>query len=818
MLQLCPKSETTMQPTQIQEHEILAKLADASSVSDVLLALEPAMTAHDIKHLRYYRYSHSKQSLYSVDSVGHSAKVADFLKYTDFETRYDESPPELSETFWVRELECAVLFIRIENATHPLQLSTPTDGLPTVLIPPNQKREIIDDEKSGTWVDIPLWVGNTFAGKLSCDFTKKASETPPTELRRQVLRFQRLAQTVVPHLEFWRSQNVTAPLNWARDKLRQVNTIRDLYDFCVSEEGLRSPVFFDCDYVDILTFENDTENSRKLILRDTSFRSMLSNCDQLYYRFPHHNNTITGWVAKEGRTVRLDDMLDVENRKRQLSYYDKSIEWTQHIPLSRRHGSMMIARIPDPSDSTNAIGVLRLADKKANLQGMRNRSKFTARDQRLIELISEHCIGPKLQSLRHREFFEELPLRLQAIDKLSYAEDGVGPQEFYQKLVHVFLNLFPIALRSNNRKKKLLISRILPGKTVSRFQLLAIADSAQPMLIEDDEQTRIYDAKGTLTGYCIQKNSSKAILLTDLEAAEKDEKYRPITKGAQSVIICRIAYQEKVFGTVAVVSSHFDLNMEQHGRVIEVLAARTGEILARRCNANVNASFSGVRHDLGSVIESLEDCLFKLKNTPSDKRVIEQLDDLTETLHDLLDAHCRSGPLEPALFARQLRDTSIKPILCQIVNVLNSSDPQHCNVDLSTIDPNMNARVYQPFFRACVLNLIRNAVKHGDGSPISIECTFEDGLFVTIVQNRSKAGRRLIKDILQAIYDPLLDTPSQELEPRLQGLHNVKRLARWHQVSDELHGDLTLEEAGVDDEIVRLKLVLPIAVPMKDSP
>ena len=418
----------------------------------------------------------------------------------------------------------------------------------------------------------------------------------------------------------------------------------------------------------------------------------------------------------------------------------------------------------------------------------------------MAELVTEFCIGPRLEDIAHEEFAITVPQRLKAIKQHSATVGRSVYEDTCGFLAKNFKSVFSDGGKAPSRnadaspvKKTFLVSRVVAQ--TQEFEVLGIERSDDPM---DGNFERRYALEGTLTGAAMK--SEEPFFVLDLASASNKGLYLPVAKGARCGIACRMAHGGSIFGAVVILSSHYDISLERHGRIIRLLADEAGEILSCRVTGNVVATFAELRHDICNLLDEME-CLVPRNANDVSESTLEQISAYVECIADLMDAHCRSGPLTPTDFSETCLPMQVRKIVDQCVHVV-SFRHKDIQIDTSGVPEQLEARVNQAFFRACVLNLLRNAIQHMNGSSdrIFLRCEVKDSYLQTYLTNRVGATTEDLDAWLSNSMEQTLDDVKGELSPARKGLKAVRRLAAWHEVQDgrrgclrrvDLNGDLS---------------------------
>jgi transcriptional regulator with XRE-family HTH domain len=246
--------------------------------------------------------------------------------------------------------------------------------------------ELISEFKSKVWIEFPLMTGKRKVGKLSCDVPKG------DEAERCMERFWPLVQMAASFFDDL----------FNREDIRisdEVDEITKTIDDCATTESLYACLTkdlpgkcFRCRFASLFVRSVDSLGYEKLILRKSSFTPIQEEEDKLEYHFKDPDiRGLTAWVARNKRSLRLQDLEDSTKLAAQVRGYNAKIEWSGKKPFdSRSHRSFLAVPILQNAAGGELVGVIRLTevDEKEGVK------YFTDRDQLVLERLARRAIGP----------------------------------------------------------------------------------------------------------------------------------------------------------------------------------------------------------------------------------------------------------------------------------------------------------------------------------------------------------------------------------------------------------------------------------------
>lgn len=779
-----------MELNEFQLDQFLEQLHNCHTPHEVLQTLHQVATSIGLTAIRYYRFRRAVQpendTFYSVASVGCDKSVTEKLSAGRITKTRSMHPHDKSETFWSVDTAhpIALKLVNSSECIYPLKLLTEFGGLPELHVPPDPDEPELTEAKrqgSGKWIDIPLIIGRWTIGKLSCDCMSDM-DFRAASTARDIYAFKRFATSAAPVLEMVRNQNFSAPLQYASVTIRDISNIPHLLDFCT--ETLRSPSFFNCEQADVLLSSRDSRDKDTLVLFKTTFPPMQGQEMFAHYRLGKPNSSLTAWVADTRRSVRVDGMLDPQRRARQLLIYGNDLNWEQKIPLSNKHGSLLIVHVPLLDNSSHEFAIIRLADKRGQDNSV---IAFDERDESLLEKIAHQTIGPKIYALKHQEVLDAVQTKL-----VSVREMVIPHESPWNRLIEIVSSAIEEDPLAKGWKKRYFVSRMADD---DHFEILAEGGKLERV----ESQTR-FECSKTLTGRAII--SGHVVFESDLRSAQEKAQYRPVVKDAVCAMACPMTYRKKIIGAIAIASSHRDLSLEKHRYILETIADEAAATLEHYRVAMTTTLLAGVRHDFQAILSVLDDDI-----APHEE--LQHLSGVIDVLGELATVHCCSKDPDPNTLLQMTVDRDITVMLREITELSKNLDPQSdlVDIELSHVGDVQSARVFSAAVTACFFNMMRNAIGAAlkNGGPVRVRSKIDPAcLEVIITNNASKTGAEPpINNV-----DNWLDVPVTDV--RGMGIPITRRVQSWYRFPGTACGEYRAHVTAEGLHEVMLRFPLPL--------
>lgn len=559
-----------------------------ASVDHIVQRLQPEAVKCCLRNLRYYPYDADASGggmLFSYASAGHDPETAHLLEVGQVTKFFESSQLHESDSFWALALQVPTVFILDNMCEIPVRCYVQPGFLPLVRVTHNRCMHVLARHASDAWVDYPLVIGGRLRGKFSCDvegplpFVPGTEHLLDTEMTEKLLTFYQLIRLVAPMLECLFQQEVSPPAISSTEQLcrpedagREIlecESSDELYEFCAK----RLPELLNCRHGVVFTRSTDSLGSDSLVLRRASSQKYeelqnLWNCS-----LKMESREAIAWVARSGGNVCLHDLGTPELRKEKLQQYSRELESIGLISDIDEKGDVLI--VPVPGVDNRPVAVLLCWQPLDGEKG----THFMERHQVWLLSIAKRFIGPRLESLWQEESVNTIvnavadqSQGIKSISVLADLDDRSVPMALTVAIRRIF--------GDGGREHLSSVFDQLEdgGKQVRRF----VADAHVGIL--NGEQ--VYPIDGTLAGYLMGFPES-CVSINDFERAEAGNAYREIVPGAVCCLASRIEFGDQCFGMIGLLSDRYDLCRRIHGRVLEILAERAGEVFARHRLGNV---------------------------------------------------------------------------------------------------------------------------------------------------------------------------------------------------------------------------------------
>ncbi|QDT88599.1 GAF domain-containing protein [Gimesia algae] len=711
-----------------------------------------------ITRIRYYHYSETDLDgeLVIVDSAGYDSETASQLRIGPLVRFRSSRPLTSADSFWCFALGVPTFFEIQEHASDRLAPVLYPGCFPLIRTPVDQCEKHLAGTKARQWLDIPLQYSGRTCGKLSCDFD--APTTKMVDLRNDLIHFWCQAQQVTPYLDALYQNQFTDPLAEVFSDLQDCRSINELFNYCTS----KLPHLFDCAHASIFTLSKDTFGAARLVLRKTSYVPSSNYENTCCYDVS--DDSLTAWVARNNMALRLHNLEDDQDREQQLSAYrtfDGRLHWRNRLVDSSDHSSYLA--VPITIDVKTVGGVLRFTEK--------NEGKikyFSEKDQVFLQRIAKEAIGPRLQFLLACEQKTTLSFDvLQEANALLVEETSPKLKDIGKAVRSMLETFFP---EMNGRQKLYLLNVLeVDGST---FRHHEIGGSLKNDMVEDC----LYPLEGSLTGYVLgafkENKTNEAVFINDFSNAKARGAMIVVCNSAVTALACPVIFRGKRYGVIVVKSSHHDLFLEIHGRLLEVVAAEAAAMFARR-----------------------------------DYELLRKLDIRMESCTD----HTKSKLSPWMTKARELFHSSENPSIeeLDLQEVVGLAIREAGAKDACLEVPNMKVKTCRQTLSSIVYAILRDMCirQQEKGEVIFIKASVEDNwLRLEIGQNGN------FKPLLRASFDAadtaekLVDNAGAVKDD--DGITISRMLAYYHQFSHSRRGSVSFNRSG--DAKSELVIKLPL--------
>jgi len=124
--------------------------------------------------------------------------------------------------------------------------------------------------------------------------------------------------------------------------------------------------------------------------------------------------------------------------------------------------------------------------------------------------------------------------------------------------------------------------------------------------------------------------------LNDLENRECHDSLHRIVPDAACALGARVAFSEKHYGAIVVLSDHQDLSPEYHGLILKVFAGQTAEILARR--EVLATTLGGLQRSIDHALRRLKVLIGNSSTEARDPETSNEISSLIQFAQHALDA------------------------------------------------------------------------------------------------------------------------------------------------------------------------------------
>jgi len=380
-------------------------------------------------------------------------------------------------------------------------------------------------------------------------------------------------------------------------KLARATDMDTLFDVCVSE----IPTLLGTKYCSILTVVHRTRRGLpRLVLRKTNYSQSKHLEGTKAYRM---GQGLTGWVWKNARSLRLDNIED----ESELKKYPGLI-WTNTICDSDHHREWL--GVPLYGWQGDVIGMIRVPEKART--GKASGGGFTFEDEVLLLKIGQY-VARQIEEISAGERIgtalrasQECAVRLcHAVDRKSVGEILVATcKQIFGTTgkLHAF-----IMLAEDSRTFGIEVSGgSLGGKHLGKI---------------------VFPIDESLGGLALRQG--RAVIVHDMERAGRHKRYYPAVPALACAMSAPICFGEKKYGIFSVGADRkYEFSEEPDLHILEDLSSIAGATLARldaeKESKAAFVEFSGrMGHTLNSRIAMLEGTIAGIEGKKSSKRLKE---------------------------------------------------------------------------------------------------------------------------------------------------------------------------------------------------
>lgn len=654
-----------------------------------------------ISAIRYYTYDPVASALHSACSVDERESFSVSPRAT---TRYRSNARDVTnEPFLVIDQRIPILF-SINSNQHQ---SMVTDGQAGAFIRVELKEDPCPWLDTGSpeteprqWCDIPIFMPNGQSiGKLSCDLKPRKTAREPYE-ERVGYAISDLCQMMVrdgASLECAFSRLLYLPFMDIQSRIQEQNTYMDVCEFCATQLHQ----YMQADAASMYEYERDESGAQRL-LRVASTDPYATACAV------EHSETVTaraGAILTDEQSVlfmsaskqhriqiafpRVDGISGFGETEFGLLTLSDSFQLN-----NGRFGATLVAPLIVAGE-TRFVLVLRKYSSTV-------KHCFLERDLSLFKHICERILPEKLSSLRGESFAKVIVQ--QAFDEggplASIVDDG-DLKELSQDVCDNIRRVIP----EGNTAKAYLIN-ILDS---SRREFRHVLREGHLVKTSPDHNHNLKDSFTEV----VLGVTGRSVMLCDVKHASNQGQCLRTYDGAKCAIGAQIAYAGRVYGAIVIMSNCDDLSTWRHGREIQYIAERTGNMLAMR--ELLDASLGGLINDVRVGEKSV-------------RRVMKDADDYIRVCvqrqlrvtSDMLRGTSQLIRLDPWVQEKDCRSTNVDDLILDLAGLVLPL------AKLTLIEPlGTLVSVYRPLLLAIIYKVVAGLVVAGRPR-IEVKCAKTD--------------------------------------------------------------------------------------------
>jgi hypothetical protein len=198
--------------------------------------------------------------------------------------------------------------------------------------------------------------------------------------------------------------------------------------------------------------------------------------------------------------------------------------------------------------------------------------------------IATEIVGPRLAALHRTDIASSLSFAdLDTANALLVEDETPDSEAIAEAVLAMLESFFP---ETGAQQKLYLLNVLMPGgREFAHHQIGGRLDND---LLGNSDGDAIYPLEGSLTGLVIERflrgadGADETVFVVNFDEAIKRGAMIPICKRGKTALACPIVFRDRVYGVIIVKSSHYDLDVLAHGKLLRLVAAEAAAMFARR--------------------------------------------------------------------------------------------------------------------------------------------------------------------------------------------------------------------------------------------
>lgn len=543
--------------------EFFRVIQNSQSSCEVAQELATVLQRLGYGPLRAYVFDRTTQRLVGIEAVGHSDDVIRFLRAGNFERSKSEAATAHADTFICLESgEPIIVEVNQElAATSPYKLLTEIDGIRYFSGP--EKCRLLASCRSRVHGDFPF---PNHMGKVSVDITGN-------ELSARNIRLaQHFVSIAGPRMFQLHFEAILRPLYEIKSLLHGAASLREIGRRMVSSECMSLLGFDDACFFSI---RGNVEADRFAVLEASSEASAHSQIHLETYDLQKPGSDLIAWVGHYKRCAYLhmsNDDGDVQEQALALGLGFNAIErLSEYTKRTSTHDVVVVPVVDEKGDSL-AI----MCFRKHYHDECHEPARIV--DVAVVQRVLRDALAHSISEILCRPVDIQDPSLWKLIAEVSL-NDFLSFRELQHDLRKVFERMFDK----------------LEGRHAAVLCLFGDDDSEglQRNLLAGDLRCEQLNSEAfaleaaMVRGICASGQGS--VVSTNGGSGQFQEIYSAFSSNAKCAIASCIALRsgsrpsrKRDFGALILLSDRFDLLHQTHGRILETVASRLAENLARR--------------------------------------------------------------------------------------------------------------------------------------------------------------------------------------------------------------------------------------------